>query len=483
MSIYYSNFGQTIRFNDLSRQLSQLIMGLEVEMHRVNRQDGHLSNRVYPTSLGDPVQHHAIKNDFGYTQMEVITPANVNVFASLDMLAALNDTVRKNLAADESLWLYSMPPVLNPGRTEFKIAPADPVKTAYMETVVARRDIARSITSGVHINLGLALDVLHYVYHQFFEDQYQNEVDFTNSLYMKIAQGLMHYRWVFTLLFGEAPVADASFYEGRDSLQGYVRSVRSSSYGFGNGVTGSYQDVDSYIAKVKEDVALGDLIAEREFYDVVRLKGQDELADLATKGVQYLELRMFDLDALSKTGVSEVMVQFTELLFVYLMMTESVVPDDHDVDEFLQESRQRNESVALEDPFNVSKYQAEALSLLSNLEEFAYDNRFKADWLPELRRRLTDPLESPAAKLITFLTDDFYQGMLALSNQRQVGQLRLRGLAGFSDLPLTEQKQLQAELVAHGDVNVVNRRLGTFFVQIQGQEYLLSKKGLFQKNE
>jgi glutamate--cysteine ligase len=446
MTVNYSFLGQTVRRHDLTRQLAQLSVGLEVESHRIQQQDGHLSQMAYPVTLGNPITHTWIKNDFGQTQSEVMTPKMASVSDTLNFLAAANDTLRKSLGNEEALWLYSMPPQLSQNRHEFRIAEATPEKMIYMAEVVKRRDIAKSITSGLHINLGLKLDVLHMIYERYFQMMFSHQVSFQNQIYLKIAQGLMHYRWLFTLLFGQSPIADDSFYDQMASrLTQPVRSIRSSHYGFGNQVAGSYQSVSAYVDKITQAVVSGSLIAEREFYDVVRLKGQSTLQNLDSKGVKYLELRLFDLDAMTQTGVNETTIQFTELFFVYLMMTEPVLGVS-EIDEQLLASRAKNDAVALENPLMPSQYQGEAIEMLQALAEFAYDNQFKADWLPSLQRQLTTPLESPSARLLVLGQNQFYDQLLKLSNNRQRLSQQGAVLAGFGDLPLETQVALQAQL-------------------------------------
>ncbi|CAH1851941.1 glutamate--cysteine ligase [Convivina intestini] len=470
----YSLLGKIIHSQNTNQFMQQLSFGIEVEGHRINRQTGHLSRAKYPLQLGNPVQHQAIRNDFGDTQVEVITPSGPDLEANLDLLTAFNDVLRKNLAADEALWLYSMPPYLSADRHEFRIAPADEYKSNYMQTVAKRRDIARTLISGIHINLGLPLALMADIYQADFTDQFTSSIDFINAVYIKLAQGFMAYRWLFTLLFGESPWADQSFYANQEkSLKHLVRSVRNSSYGFGNGVYGSYQSVDSYIQKIKDDVQQGDLIAEREFYDVVRLKGPENLDDLARTGVQYLELRTFDLDPLNKTGVSALTVKFTRLFFIYLLMNPAVISDQKSADQFLLVSRQKNEEVALENPLQVSACQREALALLDDLISFTQVENISADWLRDLRRRLTDPAQMPAVQLVAQLPADIYTGLVQLADNRQRVQCQIPALNGFADLSPMVSNHLRQAIEAHGQIKIVDRKQGVFTL----------KKNTLTKNE
>ncbi|MDR3189800.1 MAG: hypothetical protein LBT80_01175 [Lactobacillaceae bacterium] len=474
MKLNYSEVGRVLRRHNMTRQATQLFLGVEIESHRVDRLTGGISQAPYPADLSDQKQHLFIKNDYGQAQPEIITPKMVSVNDTLELLAAVNDTLRKSMTDDESLWLYSMPPKLSTDRHEFKMAEMTPEKIKYMIAVSKRRDLAKSIQSGIHINIGLELDILHYIYAQHFQTQYANQRDFANDLYMKIAQGLMHYRWLFTLLFGATPFADASFFSEGQPPKQPVRSIRSSVFGFGNGIYGSYQNVEAYIAKIEADVAAQDLIAEREFYDVVRLKGPAKLKELATKGVYYIELRTFDNNPLTQTGINEKMIQFTELFFVYLMMTEPVFGEGaSDVDKQLLASRAKNEQVALENPLQPSSYQKEALDILDTLAEFTYDNHFKAYWISSLKRQLTNPVESIAAQLVGKANTDFYDAMLRDSNERQCTNRQLACLAGFADLDQATQQVLRKQIQLGEAFQVVDRKAGKFNLERAGKQYLL----------
>ena len=48
----------------------------------------------------------------------------------------------------------------------------------------------------------------------------------------------------------------------------------------------------------------GRLIAEKEFYSNVRLRGAKKARELLEKGVQYAEFRLFDLNPLEPYGIS-----------------------------------------------------------------------------------------------------------------------------------------------------------------------------------
>ena len=77
-----------------------------------------------------------------------------------------------------------------------------------------------------------------------------------------------------------------------------MRSLRSGKYGYVNDpkIHVSYDSLQEYVETLEHWVKSGDLIAEKEFYSSVRLRGAKKARDLLQKGIQYLEFRLFDLN-------------------------------------------------------------------------------------------------------------------------------------------------------------------------------------------
>ena len=113
----------------------------------------------------------------------------------------------------------------------------------------------------------------------------------------------MRYRWLITYLFGASPIAEANYFDKEDELPHPIRSIRQSSYGFGTRFSGCFVDVQKYVKRIEEGLKQGVLIADHDFHSPVRFKGTKDFRDLPKKGVQYLELRMLDLDPSSSVGV------------------------------------------------------------------------------------------------------------------------------------------------------------------------------------
>ena len=66
----------------------------------------------------------------------------------------------------------------------------------------------------------------------------------------------------------------------------------------------------------------GKLSEEKEFYTPLRFRGGKKVADLATTGVRYIELRNIDLNPYARLGINPEQVRFLQLFLMYMLWTE-----------------------------------------------------------------------------------------------------------------------------------------------------------------
>ena len=114
-----------------------------------------------------------------------------------------------------------------------------------------------------------------------------------------------------------------------------VRSIRNSRYGYTNhtDVNVSYASLETYLADIAELVETGKLSEEKEFYAPVRLRGGQKVADLATAGIRYIELRNIDINPFEMYGISQDQVKFLHLFLLYLATKEEGADADAWVEE------------------------------------------------------------------------------------------------------------------------------------------------------
>lgn len=222
----------------------------------------------------------------------------------------------------------------------------------------------------------------------------------------------MRYRWIFTYLFGASPIAEANYFKSGGGPKHPIRSIRQSSYGFGNkSFSGNYTNVASYAKTIIDGIKNNQLIAEQEFHDSVRLKGSGNLANLATNGVEYLELRMIDLDPSSSVGIRSNTLRFIRLVASYLIMAPGI--------------RQR--------------------AFLQSLEMYANKIQLGPEYqeeLADLQDRVENPRSTPSAKLMEHVENDSLTPY-AVRRARHYQQSALQSLKQFKGFETQEKLSAQ----------------------------------------
>lgn len=416
-------------------------VGIEVEMHRATK-TGQLSQYAYPTSLADQRQHHFIKNDFLQTQSELITPATVSTQQTLTYLGAYQQALRSALQPEELLWPYSMPPQLRGDHSDIEIAQTDIDSYHYRLKVAAQRKIERTAETGVHVNLGLT-------YHGLAALQADTPAA-SNRYYLSAAAGFYRYRWLLTYLFGATPLAMPHYFEAEEPApKQAVRSIRNSHFGFGNGIPGHYASVQAYVDQITQSVTNGDLIAPREFYGIVRLKGGKTLTDLVTQGIAYIELRTLDLDPFEPLGISEDAVNWVRLMFAYFVLKGDELCEA--VDAEIAAAELKNEQVALEAPDQPTAFMNEGLALVDAVCDFCEGITLPFNVMTtcqRMRERLLNPALTPSARLMTLANGTGMQETLANLAQATHRDLLQRPLIGFESADKAAQLDELAALRA-----------------------------------
>lgn len=417
-------------------------VGLEVETHRINGTGG-LSKHPYPTGLLDEKKHHFIKNDFLETQSELITPPESNTKQGLTDLGAYHQALRSELASSEYLWPYSMPPKLRSDHTDIEIAQTDYKNYIYRQKVAKLRKIERTAETGVHVNVGLTPAALQLM----AEDSTPENLD---NLYLQAAVGFMTHRWLLTYLFGATPVAFKNYFSSTaTSPKRPVRSIRNSKLGFGNGFIASYRSVSDYVDDIEAAVRDHKIIAEREYYGTVRLKRTPHLTDLLSEGILYIELRIYDLDPFAPLGVSADAVNLVRLMFAFFASNQPFNLDQ--ANEEIQVAADKNEAVAMENPFAITQFHDQAATFINKLKTFSLGISlpFNAQQLClRMLERIDNPLLTPSARLLSWTNRDpqqLFEKLLLMAKCYQSDFLT-HPVYGFEDRSAAEQQRILQQL-------------------------------------
>lgn len=347
-----NQFGKDIFARQQEEKLLQFSVGLEVERERVDTH-GCFSQFAYPAKIGNQRTNQWITNDFMETMSEVVTPVADSADKALRYLEQLSNILRRGLTSDELLWPLSMVPELTLGRQSVEIAHTDPHKREYFFTWLQEHSLSEATPCGLHVNLGIHPSLIA-----------GKSVEEVNQRYLNAAQGFLRHRFILTYLFGASPLGERNHFAAGQGPQGLVRSIRQSHYGFGTKFLGDFTDVAGYSKRVQAGVGNGDLLAEHDFHAPVRLRGPERVAQLPSHGVEYLELRMLDLNPWSSIGVSRDQVDLLRLMMAYFLTQE---PEPFD----LKTSNDTNETVALEAPGDICAYKGEINHFLQRLDNFA----------------------------------------------------------------------------------------------------------------
>lgn len=438
----------------LGNHLLEGRFGIEVEEHRLT-EDGHLSTYAYPAAFGSRSFHPTLQSDFGESQMELVTLAQPNETAARQYLDVLQTIVHQHLQPDEVIWPMSMPPFLSAADKQYISTHFErPKYQAYREYLEKTYGLEQELITGIHLNASIPDDVFHSLY-QAIGATNQSEVAFRNTLYFRIAQNLSLNRWLITYFFGAAPISENQYWRLPKSLQQPVRSIRSSSYGFSNtpDIHIGYQSLKTQAQAIDHYVATKKIFSNHEFYGPVRVKTAETLAGLQSEGIQYLEMRMFDLDPFAKD-----LVGIDRLTFMRLMFVDSLcIQPPSNMDAAYKTANYLNETIALGDPNTAPPWFADKASrYLDHLAQTCADLLLPdvyASVVLKLQAQIEDPTLTIGARLAAECVDgsliDFgiRQGQRHKQEYLQDKQCPLPVLDGF----LSRDAQLiVAQGIIHG---------------------------------
>ncbi|MHA8110427.1 glutamate--cysteine ligase [Lactobacillaceae bacterium Melli_B4] len=430
----FSKIGQLIFDNEAVSKTSDFKMGLEVEMDRAD-ETGHLSTEPYPNTIGDETTNPWITNDFLEAMSEVVTPPANNAIDAVHYLYSINTSLRTALSPGEILWPLSMPPIMPKVKDKALIANTTPEKQKYFETWLKKHSISEGAPCGTHVNLSIRPHIIKMIYEN-FKNRFNSEQEVKNYLYMTMAQGFIRYRWLITYLFGASPIAEENYFDSENRPHHPVRSLRqSTSFGFGAKFFADYTNLNTYVDSMNEAVKNKTLLSTAEGQGPVRLRGDKDLNKMKKSGIQYIELRMLDLDPSSSIGIRTGTIRFLRLMASYFIMSPSLKPSE--VVKTLDRANQMNDTVALEKPDECT-YSIHAKSLIRQLKFFVNSIQAGPEYqeiIQDMELRVKYPQLTPSGQLSERIKNDsLVEYAVKLGQEYQDGALQaLRPFRGFED--------------------------------------------------
>ena len=335
-----------------AREQAQVLRGItrgfEKECLRVDA-GGHLAQTPHPRTLGSKLTHPWITTDYAEALLEFITPPSQDNGFALPFLRDIHRYTARHLG-NEIMWAGSMPGWLGADKdiplADYGSSNKAKFKHAYREGLGLRYGRPMQTIAGVHYNWSLPADFWTALYECCAATGPMQ--DFVSERYFGLIRNFLRYSWLIPYLFGASPAVGTSFLHGRktdlqalgpDTLYGpYATSLRMSDLGYQNRVQANlnvnFNSVAEYAQALEAAIHTPDpfyqalgikdgegvgahwkqlnanvLQIENEFYAGIRpkrisMQGERPAVALKKYGVEYVEVRLFDLNPLVDIGIT-----------------------------------------------------------------------------------------------------------------------------------------------------------------------------------
>ena len=298
--------------SNINRLAQTAEFGIERESLRVTS-DGKLAQTKHPF-VGDP----HIDRDFCENQVAMIGDVFNDPADLIRQLGGLLNEIDDELVkSNELLWTFSNPPKFD-SEDEIPVARfhgAQRGKSEYRYYLAEKYGKTKMLFSGIHLNISFTESLLQAAFQESGAEIY---TAFKNDFYLRLAKRLTQYAWLAVYLTAASPVADASL----GIKSNVYSSIRCSEHGYWNRFTPilDYSSLKKYIRSIARYIVNGDLKAASELYYPVRVKprGVNSLETLLQNGVNHLELRVLDVNPLTRTGIFSEDIRFIHLLLLWL---------------------------------------------------------------------------------------------------------------------------------------------------------------------
>jgi glutamate--cysteine ligase len=340
-------------------RLGGMRRGIEKESLRA-QPEGDLALTPHPKPLGSALTHPSITTDYSESQVELITGAHARIEDCVDELVQTHQFVYRVLRSqgDEMLWASSMPCGLPTDETiplaRYGSSNVGRAKSVYRMGLGHRYGRRMQTISGIHYNWSLP--------------------GVSSEEYFSLIRNFRRNAFLLLYLFGASPALCPTFVQGRDhGLQAlnenalympYGTSLRMGRLGYQSDAQStlavSYNGLDGYAASLQEALTRpypayetvgvlnpgGDynqlsttlLQIENEFYGTIRPKrtifpGERPLHALRERGVEYVEVRLMDLDPFEDVGINAETMRFLDVFLLHCLLSESPPDSPTEIDE------------------------------------------------------------------------------------------------------------------------------------------------------
>jgi len=450
--------------NNLEKELMCGTWGLEKENIRVDDQ-GKLALTKHPEALGDKIDHPFITTDFSESQVEIITSPKNSMDEAYYMLENLHDIVSENLNENEYLWPSSMPPII-PCDDEIPIADYGTSEEAkekmeYREFIAKKYGKHKQLICGIHYNFSFRDEFIKKLHGLCEPDK--SYYDFKNSIYLTISRNLLKHQWLLTYLLG-ANVATHTSYKhccNMDRVKKDEEYIFKGACSYRNSLCGyrnkedfrvSFDTLEENIKDLRDLIKNGDLRGVNEYYSPVRLKNtkdKNSLEALEKDGIEYIELRMIDLNPLSKIGIER-----EDLSLVHLIILSSLLYPCSSYNREEQNQAIINQNIVSFNGHNLTdELKEEGLFFFDRMSKVLKDLNIDCGYynkiIQKAKNQLSGKEELYSHKVYTKVSKEGYiDHHLSISKKNRDESInRSYSLKGYEDLELSTQILLKEALL------------------------------------
>ncbi len=329
-----------------AQRLQGIRRGIEKESLR-SLSSGALTSTPHPQALGSALTHPHITTDFSESQIELITGVHSGIEDCLGELRRVQNYTLASMG-EEMLWVSSMPCGLPADDAiplgHYGSSNVGQAKTVYRSGLGYRYGRRMQTISGIHYNWSLP--------------------KVSSQDYFALIRNFRRHAFLLLYLFGASPAVCSTFVQGRShSLQElhpgtmglpYATSLRMGRLGYQSDAQSalavSYNSLEGYAASLHQaltepyapyvdigvrnadgsfkQLATSLLQIENEFYGTIRPKrvifqGERPLHALRERGVEYVEVRLMDLDPFEPVGIRASTLRFLDVFLLHCLSQPS----------------------------------------------------------------------------------------------------------------------------------------------------------------
>jgi glutamate--cysteine ligase len=451
--------------------------GIEKESLRATP-EGALAMTPHPQALGSALTHPHITTDYSEAQLELITGVHATPETCLEELLQIHQYTYRALG-DEMLWVSSMPCKL-PADENIPIARygssnVGRAKSVYRMGLAHRYGRRMQTISGIHYNWSFP--------------------EVSSEQYFALIRNFRRHAFLLLYLFGASPAVCSGFVAGRQHelrplgegtlYMPHGTSLRMGRLGYQSDAQASlavsYNGLDGYTTSLQEaltrpypayeavgivnpggeynQLATSLLQIENEFYGTIRPKrviypGERPLHALRERGVEYVEVRLLDLNPFVPIGITARTIRFLDVFLLHCLLERSppdtpqeiaaVARNQHKTAAFGRQAGLLLERGNTEIP--LTQWGAELMESfwpIAGVMDAAHQTTDYSDALRAALALLQQPDLLPSARVLAVMEQDFGNSFAGFT-QAQSCQTKAKLLA----LPFSEAQQARLAAIS-----------------------------------